>query len=147
MDKARRDYIKAWPGNSRACEIVELITDLEAAEARINELKELLGAYSATRYPTLAQQVESAEKRIAELEESRRWISVNERLPEEDTAVLAYWFNPAAIEMAYFYSSDEWLDSQGICMTTPSYWMPLPAPPTLGVNEPSKHSPDCPPEH
>jgi hypothetical protein len=61
------------------------------------------------------------------------WISVTERLPEENR-VLMYCplLEPDEIIAATRYKSGLWVcdDGQMLGATEPTHWMPLPAPPT-----------------
>lgn len=62
------------------------------------------------------------------------WISVNDRLPDNDTDVLLLF--PRNMAVGY-YHYDEWSVASGDDMYTcvreheerPTHWMPLPAPP------------------
>lgn len=59
-----------------------------------------------------------------------RWISVEERLPEEEEAVLAFCTNTGTVKVAWIIEGVWWTwDFYGFCI---SHWMPLPAPPEEG---------------
>lgn len=62
------------------------------------------------------------------------WISVKERLPDEDMWILAYWGGNA---LAGCYSNPSiakhkynWQDEKGIA-ADPTHWQPLPEPPEV----------------
>lgn len=108
MDKARRDGLKylIQCGNRENRflpePVMELISDIETAEAR-----------------------------IVELEESRRWIPVGERLPEPAHHVLvseSYW-SDITIGI-YFADRYEWQGENGRELTAVTHWQPLPLSPT-----------------
>lgn len=134
MDKAMRDKLKtALQERFTNEDRLELISDLEAAEARIVELEELLEAYSVTRYPTLAQQNEAYAKRIAELEESRRWIPVEERLPQKRENALVCLPEIGMIVGSPYEDKygKWWMDTSGrFYHIEGSSWQPLPPSPT-----------------
>ena len=58
------------------------------------------------------------------------WISVEDRLPDNDLLVLAYIFNPYTIDSwittGVRYNGSSW-SGNGHCNVT--HWMPLPEPP------------------
>lgn len=61
-----------------------------------------------------------------------KWIPVSERLPEEDSIVLAFLpeggnLKPEVREM--YFSGGEWLNDRGHWDV--SHWMPLPEPPEV----------------
>ena len=78
-------------------------------------------------------------RRIVFLTQS--WISVKDRLPEDDGVVLA--FGVGGIVIAYCFGDGNWaiyrLDKDGryltSCPTTIYYWMPLPEPPEEKNND------------
>ena len=62
-----------------------------------------------------------------------RWIPVEERLPDEEQHVLAYWPATASddepwISVAWVFEGDKWQDLE-MELKSPSHWMPLPEPP------------------
>jgi hypothetical protein len=65
-------------------------------------------------------------KQIEELEAKNKWIPVTERLPEENTAVIAVDDNGNVFECLYAYDGWDLWDDNTIIVT---HWMPLPEPP------------------
>ena len=65
-------------------------------------------------------------QRVRDLEAERAWISVSERLPEEDLDVLSLWFNRH--QEVLRREDGKWLDSEGIrvCNETVTHWQRLP---------------------
>ena len=65
------------------------------------------------------------------------WISIKERLPENDKYVLAYFFNKSpyiAWHKGKYWCTDDFdLDEKE--EGAPKYWMPLPEPPKDGERE------------
>lgn len=71
--------------------------------------------------------VAEAAERLEELVEERLWISVGERLPEDNVAVLC-WVDGSGAKMA-FRKNGKWLLSFVCCEVsdlTYTHWMPLP---------------------
>jgi hypothetical protein len=60
----------------------------------------------------------------------REWISVENRLPEDDASYLVWASDSGESEVALYYGDGEWLtnDLKNITRFV-SYWMPLPKPP------------------
>ena len=58
----------------------------------------------------------------------QRWISVTERLPENDVEVLA--FTIFTFMASYDHERREWRTSDCALLPGVTHWMPLPAPPT-----------------
>ena len=58
-------------------------------------------------------------------QEDRKWISVEERLPEEDTEALAYRSGNIAVEFRW---AKCW-ENDALSNCTVTHWMPLPEPP------------------
>jgi len=56
------------------------------------------------------------------------WISVEERLPEDEQWLLV-WGHGQKIPTMMFRESGAWIDDQFEFHTTITHWMPLPAPP------------------
>lgn len=65
-----------------------------------------------------------------------RWISVEERLPEDDSHYLVWAHDNGAEEVALYYGDGEWLtdDLENITRVV-THWMPLPEPPEEGDDE------------
>ena len=61
---------------------------------------------------------------------SRQWIPVSERLPEEDRLVLVFDPEMGGHGLATYTKSDGWL-GEDVALYEPSHWMPLPAPPEV----------------
>jgi hypothetical protein len=57
------------------------------------------------------------------LNEAKRWIPVEERLPEANTAVLTRW-RDGVFSVEWRFPSGEWITG-----STVTHWMPLPEPP------------------
>ena len=94
-----------------------------------------------------ADELEAADKRIAELEAAQRWISVKDRLPEENGSYLVFYhewsdgsflptYEDCAIRVMRFLDSRKW--RYPVCVDKRceadthrevTHWMPLPEPP------------------
>lgn len=77
---------------------------------------------------------DKVEARIAQLEAERRWIPVNERLPEYDTAVLCFCRIYGRFVGEYSRIEPDidegiWSGPSGTGILPPTDWMPLPSPP------------------
>jgi hypothetical protein len=65
-----------------------------------------------------------------------RWISVNERLPDDETELLVAWAGTdRTVSYAVFRHVDRsgeqvWQDASGYDLKQPTHWMLLPSPPT-----------------
>lgn len=59
------------------------------------------------------------------------WISVKDRLPDEDATYLVYGRNGYGIVFAIYYGDGEWLTCEDLTNITRfvTHWMPLPKPP------------------
>ena len=59
------------------------------------------------------------------------WISVKDRLPEDDATYLVYGRNGYGIVFAIYYGDGEWLTCDDLTNITRfvAHWMPLPEPP------------------
>ena len=66
--------------------------------------------------------IQWAAAEIARLREERRWISVEERLPEIGVGVLAIDDDGIAV---HWWDRHRWC-SKKACHTCPTHWMPLP---------------------
>ena len=59
------------------------------------------------------------------------WISVKDRLPEDDAMCLVYGRNWHEIVVAIYYGDGKWLTCYGLTNITRfvTHWMPMPMPP------------------
>ena len=66
-----------------------------------------------------------------EIEQRSEWISVKDRLPEDDATYLVYGRNGYGIVFAVYYGDGEWLTCDDLTNITRfvTHWMPLPMPP------------------
>ena len=78
----------------------------------------------------LADMVEIARDEIARLREERRWVSVGERLPPDNVAVLC-WVDGCGAEMVWREKGQWFLSFTGypISDSTYTHWKPLPTGP------------------
>lgn len=81
----------------------------------------------------LHQVVTAAADEIERLRNERRWIPVSERLPKEDSVVLAFMpegseLKPEVREM--YFVEGEWMNDRGHWPEV-THWMPLPEPPEV----------------
>lgn len=62
---------------------------------------------------------------------SMDWISVKDRMPEDDATYLVYGRNGYGIVFAVYYGDGEWLTCDDLTNITRfvTHWMPLPEPP------------------
>jgi hypothetical protein len=76
-------------------------------------------------YVSLATQRDADQLRaeVERLKEAQRWIPVEERLPEANTAVLTRW-RDGVFSVEWRFPSGEWTTG-----STVTHWMPLPQPP------------------
>jgi len=103
---------------------------LEQADDEIDRLR--------SENEDLAERIDELMDEIDELKK-HEWISVKDRLPEDDVLVLA--FGVGGIVIAEHYRFGQWvifmLDKDGRYMspypTTIYYWMPLPEPPEVEI--------------
>ena len=59
-----------------------------------------------------------------------RWISVEERLPEDHKIVLLGYIGDNIVDCGYLDTEEaEWCNYESIQVKTPTHWMPLPEPP------------------
>jgi hypothetical protein len=95
---------------------------LAEVAARIEELVDERRSIS-----TLLQKVQSLEAKIARLREQRRWISVGERLPEDNVAVLC-WVDGCGAEMVWREKGQWFMSFAGYPISDLAYthWQPLP---------------------
>lgn len=95
----------------------------------ITGLRKLCGQgteYRRTVCRLAADTIEAQQKRIEELEAERRWISVTERLPENDGVYLT--FNKKKKYEFHFFQTGKRMwpaiwDDDGV-----THWMPMPEP-------------------
>ena len=75
--------------------------------------------------------------------QKQEWISVDERLPERSTRVLAYSKKYNEADVYYYGGADEWWDNDGWASAKYyeiTHWMPLPGAPKMkGVAERLKY--------
>jgi len=65
---------------------------------------------------------------------SGRWMPI-ETAPKDGTSILGYWMggqHDCAIHATKFFKGRWWEPNEDFPQSTPSHWMPLPAPPTSG---------------
>lgn len=59
-----------------------------------------------------------------------QWISVKDRLPEDDADYLVWLYDACTVERAMYYGDGEWLTEELDNLTRfVTHWMPLPEPP------------------
>ena len=148
LDAARADAIDER--NRQAAYIAHLQQRIAERDARINELVALVEADAASTetYKRLIRELQksddekhkqlaAANARIAELEAAQQWVSVDERLPDdEDNGVIA-WTNNASeyssynFDLAFYHKNFGWLMATEWEHGDPTvtHWMPLPPPP------------------
>lgn len=84
-------------------------------------------------YPNALAEIERQQARIEELEQERRWISVEERFPEESGYYLIAWqttWGEGELYTIQEYYKKE--DEYGFGRVNVKYWQPLPQPPSEG---------------
>lgn len=66
------------------------------------------------------------------IEAEPKWISVKERLPEDDEHYLVWCSDNNSCELALYFGDGEWLteDLENITRVV-THWMPLPEPPKM----------------
>lgn len=75
--------------------------------------------------------------RIADAFLERRWIPVDERLPDDEAeALIAFEDRSIGVAYAVFHhveedGSQKWTDGNGFELKQPTHWMPLPEPPEV----------------
>lgn len=72
------------------------------------------------------------ETKEATSDENKRWIPVTERLPEDDSQVLACTRHGKAFSAHYDHKWKSWSVSHTVKIT---HWMPLPEPPKEDAND------------
>ena len=76
--------------------------------------------------------IQQLEQRLVEANKtSMHWISVGERLPEEDRCVMCYLKDGSPCTVCVYYADGELFFAPGLNNVTDSvtHWMPLPKPP------------------
>ena len=73
--------------------------------------------------------IEHLQKRIEELEQERRWTSVDERLPNSSERVLIRMSNYYTVIASYFRNQKCWKNDAGATVHNVTHWQPLPQPP------------------
>ena len=71
--------------------------------------------------------LKEAAAEIERIREERRWVSVEERLPEEDVKVLTMGLQKHPVVCSFWHSDGVFRD--GGIIEGVTHWMPLPAPP------------------
>jgi hypothetical protein len=94
----------------------------------IEELRRLAGNVAEHMSDDRAEMIDLACDEIAQLREERRWISVEERLPEIGVGVLAIDDDGIAV---HWWDRHRWC-SKKACYTCPTHWQPLPPGPEGG---------------
>lgn len=70
------------------------------------------------------------EQDVTDINVGNKWISVEERLPEKNTAVIAASDNGIVFQCLYAYNGWDLWESNEVSIT---HWMPLPEPPKEGA--------------
>ena len=115
-NKQLREKVKLL---EEVCDIAQAdVKTLDKINDRLHgELEDLRQALHDARIENSGQAAE-----IERLNEARRWIPVNERLPEVNTAVLTRW-RDGVFSVEWRFPSGEWTTGAGV-----THWMPLPQP-------------------
>jgi hypothetical protein len=93
------------------------------------------GATSVVASRELIRDMVDAMNRSERLQKERRWIPVEERLPEKSVYVAALWAglpeasSPGEKVLVVRRGVPGWYLQNGVEMTAPTHWTPLPAPP------------------
>ena len=85
----------------------------------------------------LQAQLDAVNARIAELEAAQAWVSVDERLPNDEDEGVIVWTNNGSdckfynYDIGFYHEKNGWLLSTEWEHGDPTvtYWMPLPPPP------------------
>lgn len=107
-------------------QVLEMAKDICRVKLNCNDVCNPISACDALKY---------AERAVEAGYSKQEWISVVERLPEEDTRVLVYLNIPKADSVTYtFFDTDRILDGKWVRWRGYiSHWMPLPEAPKGGA--------------
>jgi hypothetical protein len=102
-----------------------LIEDRSRFPDKPDGIGRIIAAHNANReakITDLENRCRDSLSEIARLREERRWVSVEERLPEIGVGVLAIDDDGIAV---HWWDRHRWC-SKKACHTCPTHWMPLP---------------------
>lgn len=113
-----------------------LMSRIEQLEADIKGIRTLLLDdellelyYQDEQPPPYAKMYHDSLETIEQLQATQQWISVSERLPENDIDCWVLTYHPdRAVEIIKWYQS-RWRGCDGLDDDNPTHWMPLPQPP------------------
>lgn len=101
------------------------ITDIDSF---IEEFRNGRDIFSRTSIELSVREIEKQRKRIAELEQERRWISIDERLPNSSERVLIRMSNYYTVIASFFRNQKYWKNDAGAIVHNVTHWQPLPQP-------------------